>query len=142
MPTTTVSYTNIPGRLGGPLSFHRYGQSKFILPDFQGHARQLTDSTGAVTDTFTPDAWGVQKAATGNTVNPFKAFGKWGYFTDTPTRHYARARELAPSLGRFFSRDPHMRASTFGGYKYVQNRPVMLADPSVSRACIIPRIAD
>jgi len=91
MPTTTAVYTNLPGSLGGPISQRRSGQTRFALPDLQGHARQLTDSTGAVTDTLTADAWGVQKASTGSTVKPYQAFGQWGYFTDTPSRLHVAA---------------------------------------------------
>src|ERR1051325_6183019 len=95
MATTVATYTNLPGMMGGPLSMRTSGQSRFALPDLQGHVRQLTDSTQAVTDTLTTDAWGGQKATSGSTVNPYKAFGQGGYFTDTRSRLYVRARELS-----------------------------------------------
>ena len=100
MPTTTVTYNNRPGKIGGPLSFRRGGQSYFILPDLQGHTRQIADINGNIVDTFTPDAFGVQKAATGSTVNPFKAYAKSGYFTDVPSRQQVKARHLRVDLGR------------------------------------------
>src|SRR2546429_9104086 len=94
MPTTVANYTNLPRTLGGPLSLRRAGQSRFVLPDMQGNVRQLADSSQTVTDTLTTDAWGVEKASTGSTVNPFKAFGQWGYYQDASTRQYVRARHL------------------------------------------------
>jgi len=106
MPTTVANYTNLPGTMGGPLSLRRSGQSRFALPDLQGNVRQLTDSTQTVTDTLTTDAFGVQKASSGSTVNPYKAFGGWGYFTDTPSRLYVRLRHLRVDLGGWLSRDP------------------------------------
>jgi hypothetical protein len=52
------------------------------------------------------DAWGVEVAATGVTVNPYRAFGAWGYERDAASRLYVRARHLRVDLGRWVSRDP------------------------------------
>lgn len=129
MPTTTVTYNNKLGSLGGPVSFRRAGVSRFCLPDMQGHIRQLADINGNITDTFTPDAWGVQKAATGNTINNYKAFGKWGYFTDTPSRHNVRDRILHIEIGRWMSTDP-IRQLGLSLYVYCANNPATQFDPS------------
>jgi len=129
MPTTVASYTNLPGTMGGPLSLRRSGQSRFALPDLQGNVRQLTDGTQTVTDTLTTDAFGVQKASSGSTVNPYKAFGGWGYFTDTPSRLYVRRRHLRVDLGGWLSRDP-VPIPRLSPYLYAGNNPAIYVDPT------------
>jgi|SRR5579871_462627 len=129
MPTTVATYTNLPGTIGGPLSLRRSGQSRFALPDLQGNVRQLTDSAQTVTDTLTTDAFGVQKASTGSTVNPYKAFGGWGYFTDTPSRLYVRRRHLRVDLGGWLSRDP-IPTARVSPYLYAGNNPATYLDPT------------
>jgi RHS repeat-associated protein len=83
-----------------------------------------------VTDTLTTDAWGVEVAATGATVIPYRAFGAWGYERDAASRLYVRARHLRVDLGRWVSRDP---ARCGGGvlerYAFVANSPGRWIDP-------------
>lgn len=129
MPTTST-YTTLPGTISGPLSQRRSGQSRFYLPDHQGNTRLLTDVAASPTDTMTTDAWGVERASTGLTVNPFKAFGKWGYFRDSGARHYIRARSYAPEMARWLSPDPVVQLSFRNRYPYVENRPVREFDPT------------
>jgi RHS repeat-associated protein len=131
MPSTVATYTNIPGRSGGLLSINRNGQSFYPLPDMQGHIRQLTNASGNVTDTLTPTAFGVQKAATGSTPNPYKSFGQWGYFTESPSRQYVQARHLRVDLGRWLSKDPLAgEIVALSQYLYACNSPLSLFDPN------------
>ncbi len=131
MPATTATYTTLPGTLGGPLSQRRSGQSRFYLPDHQGNMRQLTDAPGSTTDLLLTDAWGMQIASSGTTVNPFKALGQWGYFSDRSNYLYVRARYLKPALARWISRDPLPdNASYAGAYDYGANRPLLFVDPT------------
>ena len=91
----------------------------------------LTDASRNVTDTLLTDAWGVEVAATGATVNPFRAFGAWGYYWDNASRLYVRARDLRVDLGRWVSRDPiGFEVEDANRYGYVGNQPLGLADPS------------
>jgi hypothetical protein len=87
-----AQYTDPPGECSRKFSQRRAGASAFYVPDHQGNSRVLTNAAGAVTDTLTTDAWGVEVAATGATVNPYRAFGQWGYERDAASRLYVRAR--------------------------------------------------
>ncbi len=127
MPTTTATYTTLPGTLGGPLSQRRSGQSRFYVPDHQGNTRLLTNTAESSTDTLLTDAWGVEIASSGTTVNSFKAFGKWGYFVDSAHRTYVRARHLKLNLGQFISSDP---LSMVRDYTYVRSRATIEVDPA------------
>jgi RHS repeat-associated protein len=85
----------------------------------------------AVTDTLLADAWGVQVATTGETANPFAAFGQWSYVRDTPTRLYVGARHLRVDLARWLSRDPiGYDGGDWNPYAYSANQPTSLPDPS------------
>jgi RHS repeat-associated protein len=124
-----AQYADVPGIWGSKFSLHRAAGSAFYVPDHQGNTRVLTNATGAVTDTLLTDAWGVEVAASGATVNPYRAFGAWGYERDNASRLYVRARELRVDLGRWVSRDP----IGFGGgdanlSRYVGNNPLANVD--------------
>jgi RHS repeat-associated protein len=134
-----AQYTDLPGIWGSKFSVHRSGGSAFYVPDHQGNSRVLTDATGAVSDTLLTDAWGVEVAASGATVNPYRAFGAWGYERDAASRLYVRARHLRVDLGRWVSRDP---IGFYGGdwnlYGYAENEPSTGADPTGERE--VPKI--
>jgi RHS repeat-associated protein len=58
-------------------------------------------------DTYILDAWGVQRASSGSTTNPFRYIGALGYFTEPDLGlHYVRARWLRPTTGSWLSVDP------------------------------------
>jgi RHS repeat-associated protein len=140
MPNTVASYTVRPGALSGPISMRRGGVSSFYIPDMQGTTRQLTDASQNVTDTLVTDAWGREVASTGTTVNPYKSFGKWGYYRDAANRQYVRARHLRNDLGRWVSRDPiGFAGGEWNLYGYLENGPVVVIDPSgLQIMCPIP----
>jgi RHS repeat-associated protein len=60
-------------------------------------------------------------------VNPYRAFGQFGYERDAASRLYVRARHLRPDQGRWLSRDP---VETEPRYLYVANQPTAKTDPS------------
>src|SRR5688572_23436954 len=83
------------------------GQSRTYHFDHQGTTQALTDSTGAVTDRFASDAWGVEVKRTGSSINRHWYIGNGGYWHSSPTSPaYVRARHAAPVLARWMSRDP------------------------------------
>ena len=94
--------------------------------------RYLTDAAGAVTDTYTYDAFGNLIARTGTTPNDYLYAGE--QFDANLGFYYLRARYYDPSTGRFQTMD------TFEGnthdpqrlhkYNYCQNNPINLVDPS------------
>ena len=66
--------------------------------------RQLTNTAGAVTDTYEYDAWGNEVNSTGTTSNSYLYRGEQ-YDSDLGL-YYLRARYMNPLTGRFMSMDP------------------------------------
>jgi len=100
--------------------------------DGHGSVRLLTDATGAVTDRYDYDAFGVQIQSTGTTPNDFR-FG--GEQDDSSLGfYYLRARYLDPNIGRFKSADPFegnpYDPGTLHRYLYVHGNSVNQSDPS------------
>jgi RHS repeat-associated protein len=96
---------------------HTYGTMRIsqrqllVSPNWQvsyyggGSVRQLTDPTGAVTDTYAYDALGNTVAQTGTTFNQFLYRGE--QFDSTLGMYYLRARYYRPQVGRFLSADKY-----------------------------------
>jgi RHS repeat-associated protein len=105
-----------------------------------GH-RQLTNAAGAITDTYTFDAFGNKIASTGTTPNSY--FYRGEQYDPDLGLYYLRARYYNPITGRFMSRDPE--ESTFdpqelNKYLYANGDPVNLADPTgrASTSTLVP----
>jgi RHS repeat-associated protein len=116
----------IDQRVISPASTRFYGY------DGLGSVKFLTDTTGAITDTYTYDAYGNLLASTGSTSNNYRYAGEqWdpdlGFY-------YLRARYLNPGIGRF------QTADSFQGYPsdpislhrylYAADNPVNVTDPT------------
>ena len=127
---TRAIYTQLPGIWGGAFSFKRGADHYFLLPDLQGHTRHLANAAGAVTHTFIYDAWGREIWPIVGTGVYLRPFGQWGYWRDTASRLYVRARHLRVELGRWVSRDPIRVHHLKGTYRYVQDAPLRWADPT------------
>jgi RHS repeat-associated protein len=107
-------------------------QASFYGYDGHGSVRLLSDSAGAVTDTYTYDAFGNLLSQTGSTPNE-RLYAGEQYDADLGF-YYSRARYLNPQYGRFLSMD------SFGGsradplslhkYLYTNGDPVNMLDPS------------
>jgi RHS repeat-associated protein len=109
---------------GQGLSFYGY--------DGHGSVRFLTDSTGAVTDTYNYDAFGNLLSQTGTTPNNYLFAGE--QFDPVLGIYYNRARYYDQRAGRFWSMDTN---EPFGGdprelhkYLYASADPVNRIDPS------------
>jgi RHS repeat-associated protein len=100
--------------------------------DGHGSVRQLTSSTGAVTDTYTYDAFGNILTTTGSTPNNFKFAGE--QFDPDLGLYYNRARYLDVRQGRFWGMDTfegHQQLPTsLHRYLYANANPISLRDPS------------
>ena len=106
--------------------FHYYGL------DGHGSVRFLTDSTGAVTDTYDYDAFGNLIAQTGTTVNNYLFAGE--QFDPALGIYYNRARYYDQRQGRFwtmdtFEGDPQSPASLHK-YLYANANAVDRIDPT------------
>jgi uncharacterized protein RhaS with RHS repeats len=103
-------YTTASGSYYEPLlHFKRAdGSVRYPIYDGVGTARRLVDGAGAVTDTYTLDAFGRQISSSGTTPNPYRFGAAWGYLTETPGSGLLRlgARFHWPEVGRFIQQDP------------------------------------
>jgi RHS repeat-associated protein len=99
--------------------------------DGAGSVRQLTNTAGAVTDTYEYDAFGNELNHTGTTPNNYLYRGEQ-YDTDLGF-YYLRARYYNPSTGRFMSRDPEDgkpgNPKSLHKYLYAAGDPVNKKDP-------------
>jgi RHS repeat-associated protein len=106
-------------------------QTRYYHADNQGTVQALTDSTGAVTDRFASDAWGVQVKRTGSSINRQWYVGQLGYVRQVDQAlDYVRARYLAIPRGRWLARDPLGARGRAGPYGYCANTPAAKVDPS------------
>ena len=114
------------------ISQNRAGAASYYHYDATFSTRQLTDSTGAVTDSYTYDAFGLLRDATGATTNNYLFTGE--QFDPHLNLYYLRARYLDPATGRFLSRDPMegypLQPQSFYPYVYAENNPLNRFDPS------------
>jgi RHS repeat-associated protein len=107
-------------------------QASFYGYDGHGNVRLLMDRLGAVTDTYTYDAFGNLIARTGTTPNEHLFVGEQ---LDANTGfYYLRARYLNPSSGRFLTSDTY-EGSRFDPlslhkYLYAHANPVSNIDPT------------
>lgn len=98
----------------------------------QGETRQLTNSTGAVVDTYLYDPYGNLVSETGSDPNPFRFGGSAGYYSDPDMEDYVLCgdRWYSPDTGRWLSRDPIGYAGGDNLYEYCGDNPIGGADPS------------
>ena len=114
-------------------------QSGNVKTDYQyytqnahGDVVNLTDEDGAVTKSYTYDAFGVEVDPNSGDVNAFRFCGEY-FDTETGTI-YLRARYYQASIGRFISRDSYKGKNTdplsLNLYTYCYNNPIIYTDPS------------
>jgi RHS repeat-associated protein len=106
--------------------------SSFYSLDGHGSVRQLTNASGAVTDTYTYDAFGKVISRTGATPNAYLYSGE--RFDADLGIYHLRARYYNPDRGRFMSMDPYPgeidEPLSLHKYLYTHADPVNLIDPS------------
>ena len=107
-------------------------QSSFYGSDAHGSVRLLTNSAGAVTDTYDYEAFGNLISTTGNTTNNYRYSGE--RFDSDLGAYYLRERYYSPQRGRFLTTDPFAGIinvpRTLHKYQYVGADPVNYTDPS------------
>src|SRR5260370_13366438 len=104
--------------------------TRFYDYDGHGSVRALTDTTGAVTDTY--DAFGNLIHSTGTTPNNYLFAGE--QFDPALHLYYNRAPYLNTSTGRFMNIDPYEGDAesplSLHKYLYAGNDPINQVDPS------------
>ena len=107
------------------------GETFFYHFDGLGSTRQLTKLDEGVINTYEYDAFGKLISGSGSAVNPFTWIGRLGYYYDSGTSdYYVRARTYSPGQSRWLSRDPIGFIVGNNLYRYVNNAPTGLVDPS------------
>jgi len=99
----------------------------FYGVDGGGSVRQLTNSSGTVTDTYEYDAFGNRVSSTGTTPNNYLYRGE--QFDPDLSLYYLRARYYNQVTGRFLNVDP-LAGQGQRRYEYAGANPVDGSDPS------------
>jgi RHS repeat-associated protein len=110
------------------LAMLRNGSASYYQADGLGSITSLSNSAGAVAETYTYDSYGKPNSSTGMLVNPFQFTGR--EFDPETGIYYYRARYFDPSAGRFISEDSVRFGEGPNFYRYVQNNPLRWIDPS------------
>ncbi len=114
------------------ISQERDGVTSYYLYDGFDSVRMLADDEGAITDTYTYDAFGNLISSTGETVNDFLYRGE--QFDSFTGLYYLRARYMNPSTGTFITMDEYagsiFEPVSLHKYLYANANPVTYSDPS------------
>ena len=109
----------------------REGKRYYVF-DGHGSTRLLSDETGAISDRYDYDAYGVLIERSGSSENEFLYTGE-GY-DETTGLYYLRARYMNPSTGTFISMDPYSGTIndpvSLHKYLYANANPVSYIDPT------------
>lgn len=129
---TQVVYTQEPAGYGNLVSQRRDTTTSTYLFDALGSTRKLTNSAGAVTDSYEFRGYGQSRLSSGTTVNVFRWTGEPGYYYDTDrSAYHLRARPYSPTLARFLNPDPiGFQGSQWNLYEYVGSNPPNAVDSS------------
>ena len=107
-------------------------QQIFYAYDGHGSVRALTNTSGAVTDTYDYDSFGNLIHSTGSTPNNYLFVGE--QFDPDLGLYYNRARYLNTSTGRFWTMDEYEGfdedPETLHKYLYAAAEPVDASDPT------------
>jgi RHS repeat-associated protein len=110
----------------------RAGLTQYVLADGLGDTRTLVDTGGAVTDTFSYDAWGNVISRTGGTPVDHLHHGE--RYDPNSRFYYLRARWMDPSIGRFTQMDTFQgfvgEPASLHKYTYANANAVAYRDPS------------
>ena len=110
-----------------PLAMLRSGATSYYHSDGLGSVTSLSNSAGALAQTYTFDSFGKQTGSSGSLTNPFQYTGR-EFDTETGLYFY-RARYYDPQSGRFLSEDPIDFRGGINFYSYVKNNSPNLIDP-------------
>jgi len=110
-----------------PLAELRATTTDFYEADAVGSVTSLTDTTGALAQTYTFDSFGNTVASTGTLRNYFQYTGR--EFDTETNLYFYRARYFDPQAGRFLSEDPIGFEGGINFYAYTRNSPINFKDP-------------
>ncbi len=111
-----------------PLAMLRSSTTSYYQADGLGSVTSLSNTSGAIANSYTYESFGNLTASTGSLVNPFRYTARE---SDTETGlYYYRARYYDQSVGRLLSEDPtSFRGGNVNFYVYVNDSPPNFWDP-------------
>ena len=112
----------------------RLVRSLWYLYGPQGETRQLTNSAGTVTDTYSYTAYGSTVSASGSDANPFQYGGKFGYYTENNGVVLCGHRWYDTLALRWLSRDPIGYNGGDNLYAYCNDDPLKWNDAHGTQA--------
>ncbi len=111
-----------------PLAELRSGTTSYYQADGLGSITSLSNTAGALANTYTYDSFGKLTASSGTIVNPFQFTGR-DFDSETGLRYY-RTRYYDQNIGRFTSEDRSRFKGGINLYTYVGNDATNLTDPN------------
>jgi RHS repeat-associated protein len=114
--------------IDGPLAETRAGSTSYYEADGLGSITSLSNSSGALSNSYSYDAYGRATAMSGSVTNSLRFTGR-EYDTETGLYYY-RARYFDPSVGRFLTEDRSKLEPNLSFYTYVGNSSENFIDPS------------
>jgi RHS repeat-associated protein len=111
-----------------PLAMLRSASTSYYNTDGLGSVTSLSNSAGALVQTYGYDSFGKQTSLSGSLTNTFQYTAR--EFDSETGLYYMRARYFDPAAGRFVSEDPLSFEVDSNFYRYVRNDPTVLSDPS------------
>jgi len=116
------------GGIDEPFAELRSATTSYYQQDGLGSATSLSNSAGALANTYVYDSYGNLSASTGTLINSFRYTGR--EFDSETNTYYYRARYYDQTTGRFLSEDPfQMSGDGPNFYSYTLDNPVNYVDP-------------
>jgi len=125
-------YAQAPGT-DQPLSRFGSGASNYYQQDGIDSVSSLTNTSGALSNSYTFDSFGQLATHSGTLANPFEYTGR--EFDSETGLYFNRARYRDPQVGIFLSEDPIRFGGGVNLYSYARNNPIVLTDPFGNQEC-------
>ena len=116
------------------------GSAVYYAFDAVGSTSVLTNSTGAIVNSYAYDPFGNSLSKSETVPNPFQYVGEYGVTNEANGLDCVRARFLSMVAGRFISSDPIGIRGVANSYAYADNQPTSLIDPSGYCAVLLGEI--
>lgn len=113
-------------RVDEPLAILRSGTTSHYEQDGLGSVTSLSNTAGALAQTYAFDSFGNQTASSGSLINSFRYTAR--EFDTETNLYYYRARYYDTGSGRFINEDPLRSVVKRNRYRYVSNTPTVLKD--------------
>src|SRR5258708_62132 len=111
-----------------PLAMLRSSSTSYYHADGLGSVTSLSNSAGALAQTYAYDSFGKLTNSSGSLTNPFRYTAR--DFDSEINLQFSRARYFDPATARFLSEDPARFGAGQNFYKYVLNDPIDNTDPT------------